>query len=158
MKKSSISILLLMLVMIFAISAVSAADTNDSSDSVVQAVDETSIDEVDSQAVDDALTANDNADVLTAGEGNFTELQTKVNSGTVLMDKNYARLDGENDISITGSVTIMGDNQYIIDAKNLGRIFNVASGGSLTLMGVTLKNGNAAEGGAIYNDGGSVKY
>ena len=154
MKKSKISILLLLMVMILAISAVSAADTNDTSDSAVQAVDDAPIEEVASEDVG-ALAATDDTDVLAAGDGNFTELQTSVDTGTVLMTKDYTRVEGENTISITRDVTILG-NDHKIDGSNLGGIFNVNSGYTLTLMGVTLINGNAENGGAIYNNGGTL--
>ena len=154
MKKSKISILLLLMVMILAISAVSAADTNDTSDSAVQAVDDAPIEEVASEDVG-ALAATDDTDVLAAGDGNFTELQTSVDTGTVLMSKDYTRVEGEETISITRDVTILG-NDHKIDGSNLGGIFNVNSGYTLTLMGVTLINGNAENGGAIYNNGGTL--
>ena len=156
MKKSKISILFLFLVMILAISAVSAADTNDTSDSAVQAVDEAPIEEVASEDVD-AVAATDNTDVLAAdGDGNFTELQNSIDSsGTVIMSKDYTRVEGESTLSITKDVTLLGNNQKI-DGNNLGGIFNVNSGCTLTLMGVTLINGNAENGGAIYNNGGTL--
>ncbi|WP_405265534.1 beta strand repeat-containing protein [Methanobrevibacter sp.] len=154
MKKSKISILLLLMVMILAISAVSAADTNDTSDSAIQAVDDAPIEEVASDDVG-ALAATDDTHVLAAGDGNFTELQTSVDTGTVLMTKDYTRVEGENTISITRDVTILG-NDHKIDGSNLGGIFNVNSGYTLTLMGVTLINGNAENGGAIYNNGGTL--
>src|SRR5215831_9156893 len=56
------------------------------------------------------------------------------------------------------SLTIVG-NGDTIDANHWGRLFDVASGASLTLQNVTLQNGYAygsgvsGEGGAIYNQG-----
>ncbi len=143
--------------MILAISAASAADIEDTSDSDVLSVEEATVDEVVSAgAVDEVQTATEDAEVLSAdGDGNFTELQTSVNTGMVMMDKDYTRVDGENDISITKDVTILGNN-HKIDANNLGGIFRINSGYTLTLIGVTLINGNSEYGGAIYNDGGSA--
>ena len=108
MKKSKISILFLFLVMILAISAASAADTNDTSDSAIQAVDEAPIEEVASEDVD-AVAATDNTDVLAAdGDGNFTELQNSIDSsGTVIMSKDYTRVEGESTLSITKDVTLL---------------------------------------------------
>ena len=151
MKKSYISILLLFLVMILAISAVSAADTNETSDSVAQAVDEAPVEEVASADVD-TVAATDDTAVLSAGGQNFTQLQTAVDTGMVLMSDDYVRQAGENTISVNKDVTIMG-NDHKIDGNNLGGIFNVNSGYTLTLIGVTLINGNATNGGAIYNNG-----
>ena len=162
MKKSYISILLLAMVMILAISAVSAAEDIDTSDSDLQAVDEAPVEEVASEDVD-PLAATDDADVLSAGGNNFTSLQTLIDtSGDYLaLDKDYQRVSGESDIKITKDITINGTadffsqygNTHAIDANNLGRIFNVTAGKKLTLIGVTLINGNAENGGAVYNNG-----
>ena len=143
--------------MILGISAASAADIDDTSDSDVLSVEEAAVDEVVSaDAVDEVQTATEDAEVLSAdGDGNFTELQTSVNTGMVMMNKDYTRVEGENDISITKDVTILGNN-HKIDANNLGGIFRINSGYTLTLIGVTLINGNSEYGGAIYNDGGSA--
>ena len=160
MKKSKLSILLLFLVMILAISAVSAADTNETSDSAVQAVDEVPVEEAPSADVD-ALAATDDAAVLAdPGDGNnFTSLQYLIDnppiSGTITLGKDYIRAADDNDISIEGRTTILG-NDYKIDANGLGGIFNVKAGGVLTLIGVTLVNGNSDYGGAIYNDGNLI--
>ena len=56
-------------------------------------------------------------------------------------------------MSITKDVTIIGNN-HKIDADKKGGIFKVNTGCTLTLIGVTLINGNNENGGAIYNDGG----
>lgn len=153
MKKSKILILLL-IAMILTISAVSAADTDVSSDSPIQAIEETAIESADSDAADNVLTADNDVDVLEAGEGNFTELQNAIDASvSVILSKDYSRVNGEQEINInTRDVTIIGNN-HIIDAYNLGGIFNVAPGRTLTLMGVTLINGNNQYGGAINNQG-----
>lgn len=60
----------------------------------------------------------------------------------------------QKDLSIISSLET---KQRTIDADNFGRIFNVADGASLTLKNITLQNGNAADGGAVYvNDGGKL--
>ena len=139
--------------MILAISAVSAADTNDTSDSVAQAVDEAPVEEVASNV--DAVAATYNTDVLADVGNNFTSLQSSIDTGTVVMDRDYARIEGESTLSISKDVTIEG-NGHKIDGSNLGGIFNVNSGCTLTLNGVTLINGNAENGGAVYNNGGTL--
>ena len=140
--------------MILAISAVSAADTNDTSDSAIQAVDEAPVEEVASEDVD-AVASTENTDVLADVGNNFTSLQSSIDTGTVVMDKDYARVEGESTLSISKDVTIEG-NGHKIDGSNLGGIFNVNSGCTLTLNGVTLINGNAENGGAVYNNGGTL--
>ena len=153
MKKSTIAALLL-LVMLLTITAASAAETNDTSDLSIPDEEGAAVEQADSPAVDDLLTADNTAEVLTAGEGTFTELQSDINAsgGSVSLAKDYVRVDGEQSISITKSVMITGNN-HVIDASNFGTIFNITSEGSLFLRDVILKNGNADEGGAIYNDG-----
>ncbi|OQD58363.1 adhesin-like protein [Methanobrevibacter arboriphilus JCM 13429 = DSM 1125] len=61
-------------------------------------------------------------------------------------------------ILVNKSLTIQGKNPQttIINAQNLGRIFNITSTGTLTLINITLINGNASDGGAIYNNNGKV--
>ena len=151
MNKSKFSLLIL-LVMILSISAVAAAD--DTSDIAVQAVDDDAIMDV---ASDDVVGAND-TDVL-ADDGstspNFAELESSLDSSPVTLSSDYKRAEGDHDIQITTDVEIIGDN-HKIDADKLGRIFYVNSGCTLTLTGVTLLNGNAEYGGAIYNNGGTV--
>jgi CSLREA domain-containing protein len=66
------------------------------------------------------------------------------------------------DLDITrGSITINGAGQgsTIVDAGQLSprdRVFQVFGGAGLTLNGVTIRNGSAALGGGISNDGGTV--
>lgn len=59
------------------------------------------------------------------------------------------------DLDIRDEVTIVGagPNLTFIDADTLDRIFEVLPGHRLELIGVTLLDGNAAFGGAIYNAG-----
>ncbi len=65
--------------------------------------------------------------------------------------------------SATTSVTIFGagTGQTTIDAQGIDRLFDVASGATLSLLDLTLTGGSATasgeeDGGAIYNDGGTV--
>lgn len=59
---------------------------------------------------------------------------------------------------ITQSVTITGNGKTntIIDGNYLHRPFNVASGRTLTVSNMTLKQGPSANGGLIYNGAGTV--
>ena len=47
-------------------------------------------------------------------------------------------------------------NDIVIDGKNQARIFNITNNSIVVLGNVTLANGNASEGGAIYVDAGST--
>ena len=72
------------------------------------------------------------------------------------LNNNYARVAGDSDIEINKDFTIDGQDTYTIDANNLGGIFKVNTGYTLTLKGVTLTNGNSDNGGAVYVDNGAT--
>ena len=59
---------------------------------------------------------------------------------------------------ITQSLTVTGNSrtQTVIDGNNLYRPFNVASGRTLTISNMTLKQGQATNGGLIFNGSGTV--
>ena len=89
----------------------------------------------------------------------FTDLQNAIGlvTGTITLNQNVAMTakeaaDFTNGITINKDITIDGKG-HTIDAKNLGRIFNIGEGFTVTLTNTTLINGKATEGGAIYNDG-----
>ncbi|WP_186441546.1 InlB B-repeat-containing protein, partial [Desulfamplus magnetovallimortis] len=58
---------------------------------------------------------------------------------------------------ITGTTTIEGGHRITISGGGSVRPFIVNSGASLRLQGLTVANGSADEGGAIYNDGGDIR-
>ena len=89
----------------------------------------------------------------------FTDLQNAIGlvTGTITLNQNVAMTakeaaDFTNGITINKDITIDGKG-HTIDAKNLGRIFNIGEGFTVTLTNATLINGKADKGGAIYNDG-----
>ena len=89
----------------------------------------------------------------------FTDLQNAIGlvTGTLTLNQNVAMTakeaaDFTNGITINKDITIDGKG-HTIDAKNLGRIFSIGEGFTVTLTNATLINGKATEGGAIYNDG-----
>ena len=89
----------------------------------------------------------------------FTDLQNAIGlvTGTLTLNQNIAMTakeaaDFTNGITITKDIVIDGKG-HTIDAKNLGRIFSIGEGFTVTLTNATLINGKATEGGAIYNDG-----
>ena len=89
----------------------------------------------------------------------FTDLQNAIGlvTGTITLNQNVAMTakeaaDFTNGIIINKDITIDGKG-HTIDAKNLGRIFSIGEGFTVTLTNTTLINGKATEGGAIYNDG-----
>ena len=89
----------------------------------------------------------------------FTDLQNAIGlvTGTITLNQNVAMTAKEadnftNGITINKDITIDGKG-HTIDAKNLGRIFSIGEGFTVTLTNATLINGKADKGGAIYNDG-----
>ena len=87
----------------------------------------------------------------------FTDLQNAIGlvTGTLTLNQNVAMTAKEavtNGITINKDIAIDGKG-HTIDAKNLGRIFSIGEGFTVTLTNATLINGKATEGGAIYNDG-----
>ena len=159
MKNSRILILLLAVLMIVSISAVSAAediaddaDLSVSDDSTSLKVEE-SVDDI--QADDESDKLDDPVDT----GNNFTSLQSLIDAEEkeLALEKDYARVDGDNDIQINKNFTVDGKGKYTIDARKLGGIFNVTAGNTLTLKNLTLINGNATEaGGAILNINGEI--
>ena len=89
----------------------------------------------------------------------FTDLQNAIGlvTGTLTLNQNIAMTakeaaDFTNGITINKDITIDGKG-HTIDARDLGRIFSIGEGFTVTLTNATLINGRAVEGGAIYNDG-----
>ena len=89
----------------------------------------------------------------------FTDLQNAIGlvTGTLTLNQNVAMTAKEaanfvNGVVINKNIAIDGKG-HTIDAKNLGRIFNIGEGFTVTLTNATLINGKADKGGAIYNDG-----
>ena len=89
----------------------------------------------------------------------FTDLQNAIGlvTGTLTLNQNVAMTakeaaDFTNGITVNKDITIDGKG-HTIDAKNLGRIFSIGEGFTVTLTNATLINGKADKGGAIYNDG-----
>ena len=94
---------------------------------------------------------------LDLGIENFTDLQNAIGlvTGTLTLNQNVVMTDDEaanfvNGVIINKNIRIDGKG-HTIDAKNLGRIFKIDLGVAVTLTNVTLTNGNATVGGAIYN-------
>nr|WP_295161708.1 hypothetical protein [uncultured Methanobrevibacter sp.] len=74
---------------------------------------------------------------------------------------NEGKYVGENNrnISLNKSVTLIGKSKEttIIDCESSGRLFTMNSNSSLTLINLTLKNGNLDDnGGLIHNEGGQI--
>ena len=96
---------------------------------------------------------------LDLGIKTFTDLQNAIGlvRGTLTLDSDIAMTDDEaagfvNGVVINKNIRIDGKG-HTIDARDLGRIFSIGEGFTVTLTNATLINGKADKGGAIYNDG-----
>ncbi|MCA9212723.1 MAG: DUF4347 domain-containing protein, partial [Planctomycetales bacterium] len=95
------------------------------------------------EAIIQANSTGDLIDISTIGPGTF--VLTRAGTGE------DAALDG--DLDVIGNVTIFGldASSTIIDANGIDRVFQVATGGSLTLSDVTITGGNFGDkGGGIW--------
>ena len=113
----------------------------------------------DSKFVNNTPQAIHNSKELHLGIETFTDLQNAIDlvDGILTLDSDIAMTDDEaanfvNGVIINKNIRIDGKG-HTIDAKNLGRIFSIGEGFTVTLTNATLINGKAVEGGAIYNDG-----
>ena len=96
---------------------------------------------------------------LDLGIENFTDLRNAIGlvTGTLTLNQNVVMTDDEaanfvNGVIINKNIRIDGKG-HTIDARDLGRIFSIGEGFTVTLTNATLINGKADKGGAIYNDG-----
>lgn len=83
---------------------------------------------------------------------------TSNDSTIYLNDGHYVGEDNRN-ISLDKSVTLIGKSKEntIIDCELSGRLFEMNSNSKLTLINLTLTNGNLTDnGGLIYNEGGQI--
>ena len=142
--------------MICAISAVSAADigVDDANGTLTTPKGEA----VETSNDLSTLSVSDDSDVLgdaTGAGGSFSDLQTLINSntGTITLTGNYTyggSDSGNTGISIKNKdITIVGQGNIVIDAKEKSRIFNI-DGATVTLKGITFTNAKySGDGGAI---------
>ena len=112
-----------------------------------------------SKFVNNTPQAIHNSKELHLGIETFTDLQNAIDlvDGILTLDSDIAMTDDEaagfvGGVAINKDIVIDGKG-HTIDAKNLGRIFEIDGGFAVTLTNVTLTNGNATVGGAIYNFG-----
>ena len=112
-----------------------------------------------SKFVNNTPQAIHNSKELHLGIETFTDLQNAIGlvDGILTLDSDIAMTDDEaagfvDGVAINKDIVIDGKG-HTIDAKNLGRIFSIGEGFTVTLTNATLINGKADKGGAIYNDG-----
>ena len=78
---------------------------------------------------------------------------------TIYLDEGKYAGENNRDILLNKSVTLIGKSKEntIIDCESSGRLFTMNSNSKLTLINLTLTNGNlTGNGGLIYNEGGQI--
>lgn len=86
-------------------------------------------------------------------------VNTADNNDEIYLDTgiyNYSHINNINGIAIAKNLTIIGKSREntIINAEKIGRIFNLTEGNTLTIINITLTNGNTLDsGGGIYSQG-----
>jgi len=107
----------------------------------------------------DSSNATENMTIYNTTDGGIKKAIAETDDTLYL---NFGVYSGENNtnIIIDKSISIIGNgSSVVIDGKNQKNnynIFYITNTGNLTLINVTIKNGYASGGGAIYNNGGSL--
>ena len=122
----------------------------DNTDELIQVTDEAVDDEV--------LAAPESEDALSEGEGNFTELQTRINSpgNSITLDKDYKFSNGDSylGIRINKDFTING-NGHTINGTDVARLFNLGESASGRTHTIILKDLNLVNA-YIEGNGGAI--
>ena len=158
MKYKKIMIMLIMAIFLVSIGSASAADANDTAitsedTNQIELSSNIEITEDNLQTNDDeTLSAETGLEILSAGEGNYSDLRTDIENGGSLTKSYYSYHDGDGQtIEITTPDMIINGNGAIIDmAGSTIQAFTVNTAG-VTIKNLTIKNANYnGEGGAIY--------
>ncbi len=167
--ESKILYILLIGILLCSVQAIAAADVGDTDDvfdlsSDIENIEADSIDDVpiaseDLDAEDsDILEASESEEILSEGEGTFTELNNNIRNaprwGTYELDKDYTKQSGESNIQISKSITIDGKGHTLDGNFISGGILDTSNSlNPLDLIStITLKNINFVNsaGTAIY--------
>jgi len=106
-----------------------------------------------------SLSVSENETLLSATGESFTQLNEDVSGDDVTLTKNYTYTSSDSafagGITLSGTKTINGNGNVIIDASNQARIFKVTAGSTVTFKGITFINANPTQGpgGAIFGTG-----
>lgn len=90
--------------------------------------------------------------------GGLNKTVAESSDGDWINLENGIYTDNITNIIIDKNLTIKGENREntILNAQQLGRIFYINPGNTLTLINITIINGYANSGGAIFNNGGKI--
>jgi len=148
----------LMLIMVFAIfictvSATCAADANETTiatqeDNQMELT--LTEDEIQTNENDNMLTQTEDAEILTSGEGSYSDLRTDINSGGNLTKSHYRYNAGDGDTIEINTPGVINGNGAVIDMNGSTiRAFTVTASG-VTIKNLTIINANYdRDGGAI---------
>ena len=151
----------LMLIMVFAIfictvSATCAADANETTiatqeDNQMELT--LTEDEIQTNENDNMLTQTEDAEILTTGEGTYSDLRNDINSGGNLTKSHYCYNDGDGGTIEINTPCVINGNGAVIDMTGSNiRTFYVSASG-VTIKNLTIINTNYnGNGGAIYFD------
>ena len=87
--------------------------------------------------------------ILAASSGDQITFDQSLSGSTINLDPARGQLLINKDLDILG----LGANNLAVSGQNLSRVFEIAFGATDTISGLTIKNGKAAYGGGILNDG-----
>ena len=146
--KTRILLMSMIVILLFSIQA-AAANSNDNVTLAGESIDLSICDNVNDVKTENTLTAINTDDVLGEGKGNFTELQSLIDShynGELILNKSY-KCNGESGITISSPITIYG-NGHTLDGNHEVRIFRVTCS-DVVIHDLTFVNGNTTSGGAM---------
>ena len=127
----------------------------------VSAIDDINTNTTSSKTLEPYISSNSDDDLSDGIQENSLRyaINHASNDSTIyLKEGNYKGEDNRN-ITLDKSITIIGKSKEntIIDCEYSGRLFTMNSNSKLTLINLTLTNGNlTGNGGLIYNEGGQI--
>ena len=150
-------ILILLIMCVLSIPAIGAAeiDVDDTNNTKLTTTDS----DVVNQGNDLSLSVSNNDTLLSDVGESFTQLNEDVSGDDVTLTKNYTYVSSDSafagGITLSGTKTINGNGNVVIDASNQARIFKVTAGSTVTFKGITFINANPTQGpgGAIFGTG-----
>ncbi len=133
----------LIFIILISISAVSAEYNN------------TVINAINNNVNDNVLSVNDDNILNEQDSGSFSDLDTKINSGSsteIVLENDYnytAAYNSGNGVTISKSNVVIDGNGHTIDGNGQSRIFYITASG-VTLKNINFINGYATHGGVAY--------
>ncbi|WP_296876590.1 right-handed parallel beta-helix repeat-containing protein, partial [uncultured Methanobrevibacter sp.] len=154
MKYKKTMILLVLAIFIFGVASVCASDVNETTiatqeDNQMELT--LTEDEIQTNENDNMLTQTEDAEILTSGEGSYSDLRNDINSGGNLTKSHYRYNDGDGDTIEINTPGVINGNGAVIDMAGSNiRTFYVSASG-VTIKNLTIINANYnGDGGAIY--------